>query len=527
MSTAGFIASAPRSRCPVAGLGVGGSGLRAGPNLTSFSVTKVPCASWCCLYGDAMKRRWPVLIQGGMGVGVSNWRLAKAVSELGHLGVVSGVAADAVFIRRLQLGDDGGHVRRALAELPVPGAADRLLSRYFIEGGRAENERFKRSSMKWEEPSRNLADLLVAANFVEVFLAKEGHHGEVGLNLLEKIQPPTLPSLYGAMLAGVDYVLMGAGIPKAIPAVLDRLAKGLPAELKLDVKGAQKGDNFRARFDPAMCMQDADRTAKRPVFLAIVSSHILATMLASKIEVPVDGFIVEGPTAGGHNAPPRGRLQLSDAGEPIYGERDVPDLAAINDLGLPFWLAGSRGDPEAVCDALKQGATGVQIGTPFAYCDESGFDAELKRQVLEMSRNDQATVFTDPLASPSGFPFKVLELTGSLSEPELYDQRARPPCELGYLRHAYRTEDGKHGWRCPAEPVDDYVRKGGKVEDTVGRKCLCNALLANIGFPQVQREGAIELPMFTSGDSVAEVACFLSPGADSYSAADVIHRLLP
>ena len=474
-----------------------------------------------------MERQWPVLIQGGMGVGVSNWRLAKAVSEAGHLGVVSGVAVDAVFIRRLQLGDEGGHVRRALAALPVPGAADRLISRYFIEGGKEETERFKRSSMNWEDPSRKLADLLIAANFVEVFLAKEGHDGVVGLNLLEKVQAPTLPSLYGAMLAGVDYVLMGAGIPKAIPAVLDQLAAGLPAELRLDVKGAQKGDDFRAKFDPALCMEDTDRTAKRPIFLAIISSHVLATMLASKIEVPVDGFIVEGPTAGGHNAPPRGKLQLSEEGEPVYGERDVPNLSAINDLGLPFWLAGSRSDPESVRDALEQGAAGVQVGTPFAYCDESGFDTEVKRQVLEMSRNDQAKVFTDPLASPSGFPFKVLELKGSLSELEVYEERIRPPCELGYLRSAYRTEEGKHGWRCSAEPVEEYVKKGGTVEETVDRKCLCNALLANIGLPQVQRQGAIELPLVTSGDSVADVARFLPPGAESYTAADVIRHLLP
>ena len=30
--------------------------------------------------------------------------------------------------------------------------------------------------------------------------------------------------LYGAMLAGVDYVLMGAGIPRTIPGILDSLA---------------------------------------------------------------------------------------------------------------------------------------------------------------------------------------------------------------------------------------------------------------------------------------------------------------
>jgi NAD(P)H-dependent flavin oxidoreductase YrpB (nitropropane dioxygenase family) len=58
----------------------------------------------------------------------------------------------------------------------------------------------------------------ILANFVEVFLAKEDHAGVVGINLLTKVQMPNLPSLYGAMLAGVDYVIMGAGIPREIPA---------------------------------------------------------------------------------------------------------------------------------------------------------------------------------------------------------------------------------------------------------------------------------------------------------------------
>ncbi len=71
----------------------------------------------------AMQRDLPVLIQGGMGVAVSDWRLARAVSEAGHLGVVSGTALDAVMARRLQLGDPGGHIRRALAAFPVPEAA--------------------------------------------------------------------------------------------------------------------------------------------------------------------------------------------------------------------------------------------------------------------------------------------------------------------------------------------------------------------------------------------------------------------
>ena len=67
-------------------------------------------------------------------------------------------------------------------------------------------------------------ELMVVAGFVEVWLAKEGHDGLVGVNLLEKVQMATAATVYGTMLAGVDYVLMGAGIPTALPVLLDRLA---------------------------------------------------------------------------------------------------------------------------------------------------------------------------------------------------------------------------------------------------------------------------------------------------------------
>jgi len=63
-------------------------------------------------------------------------------------------------------------------------------------------------------PTRRGQELAVVAGFVEVFLAKEGHRGLVGINFLEKIQLPTPATLYGALLAGVDYVLVGAGIPR-------------------------------------------------------------------------------------------------------------------------------------------------------------------------------------------------------------------------------------------------------------------------------------------------------------------------
>lgn len=461
-----------------------------------------------------------------MGAGVSDWRLARAVSRAGQLGVVSGTGLDAIYLRRLQDGDPGGHMRRALEAFPIAGVADRIAENYFIESGKAPEERFKAKPMPRLNPSKKLDELMVVGNFVEVYLAKEGHEGVVGINYLEKIQTPHLASLYGAMLAGVDYVLMGAGIPMAIPGILDRLSEGLPVEYRLDVKGAQRGEVFAMHFDPTNIGDGSLPPAPRPQFLAIVSSHVLATALVRKASGHVDGFVIEGPTAGGHNAPPRGKMALNDLGEPIYGDRDMPDLAVFRELGLPFWLAGGYAEPEQIAAALEVGATGVQVGTAFAYCEESGFTAATKREVINLSSAGRARIFTDPVASPTGFPFKVVELDDSLSNPVVYEKRSRI-CDLGYLRTAYRREDGTVGWRCPSEPVEDYVRKGGSEEDTVGRKCLCNALIANIGLPQIQRNGEVEKELITSGDDVADVARFLPPGRDSYSALDVIDYLLP
>ena len=86
--------------------------------------------------------------------------------------------------------------------------------------------------------------------------------------------------------------------------------------------------------------------------------------------------------------------------------------------------------------------------------------------------------------------------------------------------------DDKIGYRCSAEPVENYVAKGGKIEDTVGRKCLCNALLANVGHAQARKDDTVEPALVTVGDDLNSIADFIKPGRDSYSAADVVENLL-
>lgn len=459
-----------------------------------------------------------------MGAGVSDWRLARAVSSLGQLGVVSGTALDAILARRLQIGDPGGHMQRGLERFPVPAIAERILRRYYIPGGKGTERPFKPLPLHHIDGPRELTELCIAGNFVETFLARHGHDHPVGINYLEKIQHPHLPSLYGAMLAGVDFVLMGAGIPARIPGLLDRLADHAPVRYPLTIAGANENDDAALTFDPREFIDLDLPRLQRPRFLAIVSSSVLAAALLKRSDGEVNGFVVEGPTAGGHNAPPRGKLQLSEAGEPVYGERDIVDLAKMRTLGRPFWLAGGYGDAERLEAARNSGAAGVQVGTAFAFCDESGLRSDYKDAVLGAVRAGTARVFTDPLASPTSFPFKVAQLAGTISEPHIYRARARV-CDLGYLREAYRCEDGSIGYRCAAEPVSAYVSKGGRSEDTVGRKCICNALVASIGLGQL-RGPETEPGVITSGDDLPGLVRFMTPGTTRYAAADVIAHIL-
>jgi NAD(P)H-dependent flavin oxidoreductase YrpB (nitropropane dioxygenase family) len=467
----------------------------------------------------------PRIIQGGMGVAVSSWPLARRVAMRGQLGVVSGTGIDTVVARRLQLGDPGGHLREAFEAFPLRDVAQRVWDRYFIPGGKATAAPFRSKPIPAIKMPTALLDLIVVSNFCEVFLAKARHSGQVGINLLEKVQLPNLASLFGAMLARVDYVLMGAGIPRSIPAVLDRFAAGEPAELRIDVAGAAPGEEFCSRFDPQRYLREGISRLMRPKFLAIVSSATLAMTLARKSAGKVDGFVVEGRTAGGHNAPPRGPMTLDPQGEPVYGARDDANLEQIRDLGLPFWLGGGYGSATGLEQAVAVGAQGIQVGTAFAFCDESGMTPELRSSVLRASRDGSLRVFTDPRASPTGFPFKVVRLPGTVSEPELYAARERI-CDLAYLRQCYKTEDGTVGYRCPGEPLEDFLRKGGTEAETVGRKCVCNGLVSTVGFEQRRRDGGLEPPLVTAGDDATDLLRFVRAGRDGYSADDVIDTLL-
>ncbi len=466
----------------------------------------------------------PQIIQGGMGVAVSSWRLARAVAQRGQLGVVSGTGLDTVVARRLQLGDPDGHLRQAFDAFPVPEIATRVWNRYYVEGGKATGAAFKSKAVPSIKMPSALLDLIVLSNFAEVFLAKAQHAGQVGINLLEKVQLPNLASLLGAMLAKVDYVLMGAGIPRAIPAILDRFAAGDTAEMALDVAGAQPGEKFYTRLDPRRFFGDALSSLKRPDFLAIVSSSTLALTLARKSQGKVNGFVVEGPTAGGHNAPPRGAMTLDDKGEPIYGLRDSPDLEQIRALGLPFWMAGSYGGEDRLQHALSLGASGIQVGTAFAFCEESGLPPRSRHRCGGEPRKVASAC--SPTRSPRRPAFRSRSCRSRARFPS-------PTCmplaraSATSVTCARTTARKTARWVTGARPSRSRITstRAATEADIHGRKCLCNGLLSAVDTgrcattaPSSRRSTrpATKRPKYK----------FVRPGHTSYTADDVIDRLL-
>ncbi len=309
------------------------------------------------------------LIQGGMGVYVSNWRLAKTVARQRPgvtAGTVSGTALDVVYVRLLQLGDPGGHARRALQAFDETFGVSigrTIYDRFYIEGGKAPGARFRSAPMQivrthdgrntFPVPNGTTAvvplkleddiiELLIATGFAEVWLAKEGHSGKIFINFLNKIELPLIYVLYGAMLAGVDGVIVGAGNPEGLPALCEQLAQHVPVANAISILYRETGEDFLITFDPKQVAggRFAARPLATPTFLAIVSLERLVKVLAESDSAPPDGFIIEHHTAGGHNANPLGPLVKDTLGQPVYSARDEADLAAITALASPFWLAG-------------------------------------------------------------------------------------------------------------------------------------------------------------------------------------------
>ena len=333
----------------------------------------------------------------------------------------------------------------------------------------------------------------------------------------------TPASIYGALLADVDYILIGAGIPSEIPRIIRELVDHKKARISITVEHAT--EKYFLDFDPSIIKGVKNFPLNKPIFLAIISSHALAAYLNRDEEVRPDGFVVEGTSAGGHNAPPRGNTPVGADGQSQFSTKDDADIAKVKATGLPFWLAGGFATPKKVQQAQELGAVGVQAGSIFALSTDSGLTEELRMQTLARIADHALRVITDPLGSPTSFPFKYAEIAGTISDATVFESRIKL-CDLGFLRTVVERDNHKIAYRCSGEPEKTFKFKGGDQGGTQGKKCLCNALMANIGMPQVRVSGYEEPALLTLGSDLEGEEELLIQYPAGWSASEAVAYLL-
>jgi NAD(P)H-dependent flavin oxidoreductase YrpB (nitropropane dioxygenase family) len=228
-------------------------------------------------------------------------------------------------------------------------------------------------------------------------------------------------------------------------------------------------------------------------------------------------------------------MTKDELGQPIYGEKDNADLAAFRTLKFPFWLAGGYGSHAKLQEALGAGATGIQAGSVFALAEESGMQPEVRLGILHALRHgaDDASLVRTTMVSPTGFAFKVVQLPATVSEGHIYETRRRV-CDLGLLQQLGLGKPGEDGvrtlfQRCPAGPIDTYIKRRGLERNTEERWCLCNGLLSCVGLGQMRElrgTPSQEPAIVTLGDHLDGIRRLSRQGQAHYWAEDVVADIL-
>jgi nitronate monooxygenase len=329
------------------------------------------------------------IIQGGMGVGVSLHPLAKAVAHEGGLGIVSSACLDRLVRKR----------------------AGKKVSVY-------------------------------EAAYEEVSLSKTAG-GFVGINIMGALARDFNESVKGALDAGADAIISGAGLPLNLPAI-----------------------------------QPPKDTALIPIVSSARALDIICKKW-EKLKYRPDAVVLEGPLAGGHLG---FRIDQVDL-ESNKLENLLPSVKemAVKCGDFPVIVAGGIYTHADIVKFMRMGADGVQMGTRFLATAESSATEAYKKAVVLATEKD--IIVAHKPGSPCGLPFRVIRQS-PMYESSL--KRLRPPkCDKGYV--LMKDAEGNYTI-CPAK------------EDNENYFCICNGLLSSAGFNPEEEEA-----LYTVGTNASRI----------------------
>jgi nitronate monooxygenase len=329
------------------------------------------------------------IVQGGMGVGVSLHPLARAVAREGGAGVVSSACLDRLVSKRM---------------------------------GKRYNS--------------------YEAAYEEISLSKAAG-GYAGINIMGALVRDYSDSVKGALDAGVDCIISGAGLPLTLPAI-----------------------------------QPPRDTALIPIVSSARALEIICKKW-EKLGYRPDAVVLEGPLAGGHLGFKIDQIDLeSNRLENLFPQ--VKDTAEKYGR-FPVIVAGGVYTHEDIARFIAMGADGVQMGTRFLATEESSASPDYKLAVIT-AREEDIIVAHDP-GSPCGLPFRVIR------QSPMYVSalnRLRPPkCDKGYV--LLKDKEGAFTV-CPAKESNEH------------HFCICNGLLSSAGYNPDKEE-----PLYTVGTNASRV----------------------
>jgi nitronate monooxygenase len=206
----------------------------------------------------------------------------------------------------------------------------------------------------------------------EIRRAKEKTHGILGVNIMVALTH-FADLVKTAISEKIDIIFAGAGLPLDLPGFL----------------------------------KNGDKTRLVPIVSSGRAAALICKRWFQRYGYLPDGFVVEGPKAGGHLG-----FKADQLDDPSFSlENLVKDVvlqmkkvAEEHGVHIPVIAAGGVYDGNDIRRFLEMGASGVQMGTRFVATHECDADPAFKQTYVDAREEDLMVI-----KSPVGLPGRALK----------------------------------------------------------------------------------------------------------------------
>ncbi len=235
----------------------------------------------------------------------------------------------------------------------------------------------------------------------EIRLARKNTDGVLGVNIMVAISEFEA-TVKAAIQEGIDIIFAGAGLPLNLPAFKEK----------------------------------KDKTKLIPIVSSAKAAKLISMKWQRKYEYLPDGFVVEGPKAGGHLGFKVEDLEKEEFSLPNL-VREVCEVTKLlaKEYGkkIPVIAGGGIYTGADIFNIMEIGASGVQMATRFVATEECDASPEFKQAYVDCTKEDIGII-----KSPVGLPGRAI-IGDFLKSVELGNERPKN-CPWECIKTCKKTE---------------------------------------------------------------------------------------